>query len=55
MDCIKVHSERKNKEFLIKEKKIEQIPAIAKQDILELQEQLEQEILSGAKDDQKNS
>lgn len=54
-DCIKVHSERKNKEFLIKEKKIEQIPAIAKQDILELQEQLEQEILSGAKDDQKNS
>jgi len=54
-DCIKVYSERKNKEFLIKEKKIEQIPAIAKQDILELQEQLEQEILSEAKDDQKNS
>lgn len=54
-DCIKIHSDRKNKEFLIKERKAEPKPVIAQQDILNFQEQMEQEILSENKDDQKNS
>ena len=54
-DCIKINSERKNKEFLLKENKTDPTPVIAKQDILELQEQMEQGVLSEKQDDQADS
>lgn len=53
-DCIKINSERKNKEFLLKEKKVEETPVIEKKDILDFQEKLEKESLAEKEDDQQD-